>query len=445
MHGNSEDTFTKLQRIAELAKQNRELAFTSLNHLLDKTLLREAWRITDRNRKAAPGVDGVTADEYAVGAYDRLESLLERVKSGAYRAPPVQRGYVPKGTGSEQRPIGKPTFEDKILQRAVVMLLEALYEPLFHEGSYGFRKGRSAHQALEDLWQRTMSSGGGWILDVDIRKFFDTLDHGCLREFLRHRVRDGVLLRLIGKWLKAGVMEDGALSYPEEGTPQGGVISPLLANIYLHYVLDEWIEQELKPQLRGRVFLIRFADDFVLGFTCEADARQVLELLPQRFSAYGLTIHPNKTRLVRFRPRPKGRGQKHLDEPHTFDFLGFTHYWARSRKGRWVVKRKTATDRQTRAIRKIALWCRRNRHKPLREQQAVLRTKLQGHYNYYGITGNSKSLASFYHFVRRVWKKWLARRNRERRWNWDRHSRMLECYPLPLPRSVHSLLRAANP
>ena len=226
MHGNSETTLTKLQRIAELAKQNRTMAFTSLNHLLDMTTLTEAFTITDRKRKAAPGVDGVTADEYADGAYDRLRSLLERVKAGTYRAPPVQRAYIPKGQGSAKRPIGIPTFEDKVLQRAVVMLLEPLYEPLFHEGSYGFRKGRSAHQALEDLRQQTMTTGGGWILDVDIRKFFDTLDHGCLRELLRRRVRDGVLLRLIGKWLKAGVLEDGNLSFPEEGTPQGGVMTP---------------------------------------------------------------------------------------------------------------------------------------------------------------------------------------------------------------------------
>ena len=304
MHGNSDNTLTKRQRIAELAEANREMAFTSLNHLLDMTTLTEAHTITDRKHRAAPGVDGVTADEYAQGAYDRLQSLLQRAKSGTYKAPPVRRVHIPKGGGSETRPIGIPTFEDKVLQRAVVLLLEPLYEPLFHEGSYGFRRGRSAHQALESIWKQTMATGGGWILDVDIRKYFDTLDHGCLRELLRRRVRDGVLLRLIDKWLKAGVLEDGALWYPEEGTPQGGVISPLLANIYLHYVLDEWIEQDVKPRLRGRVFLIRYVDDFVLGFTCEADARRVLAELSQRFEEHGLTIHPDKTRLVRFRPRP---------------------------------------------------------------------------------------------------------------------------------------------
>ena len=439
MPGNSENTLTQHQRIAELAKQRPEMAFTSLNHLLDLRTLWDAFHKTPM--KKAPGVDGQTAADYEEDLMGNLKSLLERAKSGTYRAPPVRRVHIPKGTGGETRPIGIPTFEDKVLQRAVVMILEPLYEPLFHEGSYGFRPERSAHQALESLWRQTMATRGGWILDVDIRKFFDTLDHGHLRELLQHRVCDGVLLRLIGKWLNAGVLEDGNLSYPDEGTPQGGVISPLLANIYLHYVLDKWIEQDVKPRLRGRVFLIRYADDFVLGFTCEEDARRVLGLLPKRFGKYGLTIHPDKTRLVRFRPGAKAHGSHPTDEPHTFDFLGFTHYWGLSRKGRPVVKRKTASNRLTRAITTIADWCRRNRHKPLSEHHTTLKRKFQGHYNYYGITGNSASLSKFYHFATRAWKKWLSRRNRERRWNWDCHRRMMERYPLPLPIAVHSVLR----
>ncbi len=439
MPRNSNDTSTKRQRIAELAKQNHQMAFTSLNHVLDLDLLREAFYRTPK--KKAPGIDGQTWAEYEANLEDNLQSLLDRAKSGTYHAPPVRRVHIPKGSGSETRPIGIPTLEDKVLQRAVVMLLEPLYEPLFHEGSYGFRPKRSAHQALEQLRAQIMASTGGWVLDVDVRKFFDMLDHGCLRELLRQRVRDGVLLRLISKWLNAGVLEDGRLSHPDKGTPQGGVISPLLANLYLHYVLDEWIEQEVKPRLRGRVFLIRYADDFVLGFTCEADARMVLDLLPQRFSAYGLTIHPDKTRLVRFRPRPRGRGPKHLDLPHTFDFLGFTHYWALSRKGRWVVKRKTISSRFTRALTRIAQWCRRNRHLKLTEQHDKLSQKVRGHYNYYGITGNSQSLSAFHMRVIRIWKKWLGRRNRERKWNWTRHNRMMERYPLPRPIAVRSVLR----
>lgn len=340
-----------------------------------------------------------------------------------------------------QSPVTVPTLEDKVLQRAVLLLLEPLYEPLFHAGSYGFRPGRSAHQALESLWKQLMDSTGGWLLDVDIRKFFDTLDHGHLQALLRHRVRDGVLLRLIGKWLNAGVLEDGELSHPDEGTPQGGVISPLLANIYLHYVLDAWLEEAVQPRIAGRVFLIRYADDFVLGFTSEADARRLLELLPQRFAKYGLTIHPDKTRLVRFRPGPVGLRAGDSPQPGTFDFLGFTHYWARSTKGRWVVKRKTATTRFTRAIKKISAWCRFHCHTPLSDQHTTLSSKLRGHFPYYGITGNSHALSAFRHFVTRVWKNWLSRRNRERSWTWSNHNRMLQRSPLPPAIAVHSTYR----
>ena len=441
MPRNSTDTSTKRQRIAELAKQDPQMVFTSLNHLLDLDLLRKAFYRTPK--KKAPGIDGQTWADYEVNLEANLQLLLERAKSGTYQAPPVRRVHIPKGSGSETRPIGIPTLEDKVLQRAVVMLLEPLYEPIFHEGSHGFRPGRSAHQALAQLRENTMATNGGWILDVDVRKFFDTLDHGCLRELLRHRVRDGVLLRLIGKWLHAGVLEDGQIFHPDEGTPQGGVISPLLANIYLHYVLDEWIERSVAPRLRGRVFLIRYADDFVLGFKCEADARLVLDWLPQRFSEYGLTIHPSKTRLVCFRPRVRGRGPKHSDLPHTFDFLGFTHYWALSRKRHWVVKQKTASDRFTRAVRRIATWCRVHLHLKLKEQHAKLSQKVRGHYNYYGITGNSQSLSGFQTRVLRVWKKWLGRRNRERKWNWAKHNRMLKRYPLPPPVAARSVLRHA--
>ena len=439
MPGNSTNTSTKRQRIAELAKQKPEMAFTSLNHLLDLDLLREAFSRTPKDK--APGVDGQTYADYEANLEDNLRSLLARVRSGTYHAPPVRRVHIPKGTGNETRPIGIPTLEDKVLQRAVLMLLEPLYEPLFHAGSYGFRPGRSAHQALESLWKQLMDSTGGWVLDVDIRKFFDTLDHGHLQALLRHRVRDGVLLRLIGKWLNAGVLEDGEISHPDEGTPQGGVISPLLANIYLHYVLDTWLEQMVKPHLRGRVFLIRYADDFVLGFTGEVDARRVLDVLPQRFAKQGLTIHPDQTRLLRFRPGPVGRNVGDLPQSGAFDVLGFTHYWDRSRKGRWVVKRKTATHRFTRAIEKISAWCQFNRHQPLSDQHATLSSKVRGHCQYYGLTGNSHALSAFRHFVTRVWKKWLSRRNRERHWTWADHTRMLQRYPLPPATAVHSTYR----
>jgi RNA-directed DNA polymerase len=295
-----ENLSTRQQRIAERTKRSPELGFTSLAHLIDLEWLYDAYLRTRQD--GAVGVDGQTAADYEADLRNNLKSLLERAKSGTYQAPPVRRVHIPKGTGNETRPIGIPTFEDKVLQRAVVRVLETIYEQDFLDCSYGFRPRRSAHQALDTLWQQTMKMGGCWIVEVDIRKFFDTLDHAHLRELLKLRVRDGVLLRLIGKWLNAGVLEEGNLTFPEAGSPQGGVISPLLANVYLHYVLDVWFERVVKPRLKGRAFLIRYADDFVMGFACEHDARRVLDVLPKRFGKYGLTIHPDKTRLVPFRP-----------------------------------------------------------------------------------------------------------------------------------------------
>ena len=335
------DVSTKQQRIAEVAGQVPG-ALTSLSHHIDLNWLHEAYRRTRKN--GAPGVDGQTAKEYEAELEENLQSLLDRAKSGErYKAPPVRRVYIPKGDGST-RPLGIPTFEDKILQRAVVMAMEPVYEQDFLDCSYGFRPGRSAHQALEAGWKRLMDMGGGWVLEVDIRKFFDTLDHRHLREILERRVRDGVILRLIGKWLKAGVMESGSYMRPESGTPQGGVISPLLANIYLHEVMDVWFEREVKPRMKGSSFLIRYADDLIIGFKLESDASRVMDILPKRFGEYGLTLHPDKTRLIDFRKpqEPEDAGKR---GPGSFDLLGFTFFWAKSRKGNWVVKQRTAKSR----------------------------------------------------------------------------------------------------
>lgn len=424
---------TKLDRIARLAKQAPEMAFTSLSHHIDIDWLREAYRRTRKD--GATGIDGQTAAEYAAHLEDNLQALLDRAKSGMYRAPPVRRVHIPKGDGAQTRPIGIPTFEDKVLQRAVAMVLEAVYEQDFLNCSYGFRPGRSAHQALEVLQHESVCMAGGWVLEVDIKSFFDTLDHAHLREMLRRRVRDGVLLRLIGKWLNAGVMESGGLSYPEAGTPQGGVVSPLLANVYLHEVLDAWFERDVRPRLQGRSFLVRYADDAVMVFSCEDDARRVMAVLPKRFAKYGLTLHPDKTRLVEFR-RPDRRPPQDGDggRPGTFDLLGFTHFWGLSRKGRWVVKRRTARDRFTRALRRITEWCRRNRHQPVAEQSKALTQKLRGHFGYYGITGNYEALHRFWEHTKYAWRKWLARRSRSTGMPWDRMDRLLERYPLPSPR-----------
>lgn len=385
-------------------------------------------------------MDGQSAGQYAETLAENLQSLLNRAKSGDYRAPPVRRVHIPKGDGKSTRPLGIPTFEDKVLQRAVAMVLEAVYEQDFLPCSYGFRPGRSAHQALQRLWEVLSDMGGGWVLDVDIRKFFDTLDHGWLRELVQRRVRDGVLLRLIGKWLNAGVLEEGAVSYPDEGTPQGGVISPLLANIYLHEVLDVWFEQEVKPRLGGRAELVRYADDFVICFEREEDARRVLEVLPKRFGKYGLALHPEKTRLVDFRsPRPEDKGR---GGPGSFDLLGFTHYWGVSRWGKRLVKRKTAASRLDRALKKVAEWCRRNRHRPTEEQHRSLTQKMRGHYSYYGITGNWHALRAFARQVERRWYKWLSRRS-QRRLSLSKFWQMLKASPLPQPRVVQSVYRLA--
>jgi len=443
MHRNSNSVSLEQARIAELAKQSPEMGFTSLIHHLDRDWLSEAyWRT---RKDGAPGVDGQTWAEYGQELEANLNSLLERLKAKRYRAPAVRRKHIPKaGRPGETRPLGIPTLEDKVLQRAVAMLLEPIYEQDFSDDSYGFRAGRSAHQALESLWRQAMGISGGWVLELDIRKFFDEVDHRHLMEFLKHRLRDGALLRLIGKWLKAGVMENGRLSYTDAGTPQGGVISPLLANIYLHYVLDRWFDEEARPRLRGYAYMVRFADDAVLGFSDGADARRVFEVLPKRFERFGLRLHPQKTRLVDLRkPRrdetpPKGPGCA----TRSFDFLGFTHYWARSRKGAWVIKRKTAGSRLARTIRALHEWCRNNRHRPLAEQQRALNRKLQGHCGYFGITGNSRSLNALRYRLHCVWRYWLSRRNRKRVMTWPRFKRLLERYPIRPATAIHSVCRA---
>jgi group II intron reverse transcriptase/maturase len=432
---------TKQQRIAELAKQMPGVGLTSLSHHIDMEWMREAHRRTRKD--AAPGIDGQTAKEYEEKLEENLRSLLNRAKEGdTYRAPPVRRVYIPKGEGREKRPIGIPTFEDKVLQRAAVMALEPVYEQDFLDCSYGCRPGRSAHQALRMVRTQLMEWGGGWIVEVDIRKYFDTVEHKKLREIVGKRIRDGVLRRLIGKWLRAGVLEDGRRWYPEAGTPQGGVVSPLLANAYLHEVLDTWFQDEVKPRLRGRAFLVRFVDDVIIGFTDLGDARRVMEVMPKRFGKYGLELHPEKTRLVPF-GRPRGgnsrEGSDRGGSAGSFDFLGFTHYWARSREGRWVIKQKTAKDRVSRAATKLKVWLRAVRHWKVRKQHASLVRKVRGHDQYYGITGNWQALHDFRYHVQRTWRKWLSRRSQRGCMDWPRMNQLLERYPLPRPVIYHSM------
>jgi RNA-directed DNA polymerase len=423
---------TKRQWIAELARRKPGEVLFSLHHVIDLEWMQEAYELTRKD--GATGIDGVTADDYEANLEANLADLLDRIKSGRYKAPPVRRTYIPKADGS-QRPLGIPTFEDKVAQRAIVMVLEVVYEQDFLPCSWGFRPGRSAHGALRELYSATLQRQH-WVLDVDIRKYFDSIPHSQLRAILDQRVTDGVIRRMIDKWLKAGVLEDGLLRLATEGTPQGGVISPMLSNIFLHHVLDEWVENEVKPRLAGGCTLVRYADDFVMTFKSHRDAKRVLEVLGKRLGRYGLTLHPGKTRFIDFRPGRKGGTHPDCKAP-PFDFLGFTHVWVKSRKGQNVVRQQTAKSRLARALTAINDWCRTNRHQLLSWQHARLSAKLKGHYAYYGITGNLRQLQGYSYQVERLWWRWLARRTRAKRLTWARFGAFLDRHPLPRPHVVH--------
>ena len=434
--------FTKQQRIADIARQRPQERLTALNHYLDVEWLTEAYHRLKRD--SAPGIDGQTVAEYGKQLESNLVSLLARAKSGHYFAPPVKRVHIPKGAG-ETRPIGMTTTEDKVLQKAVAMLLEPIFEQSFKDFSYGFRTGRSPHQALERIWLEAMRQGMRWVLEVDIRKYFDSINRSKLLELVGKRMGDGVVLRLLSKWLHAGVMEEGQVHFDEKGTPQGGIVSPILANIYLHEVFDCWFEEVVRERMAGKVFAVRYADDMVIGFTHRKDAERVHRVLFLRFEKYGLTLHPEKTQLVPF-GRP-GKGGPDGDPPHqpgTFDFLGFTHYWGKSRKGNGVIQRKTAAKRLARSIKAVGEWCRQHRHEGMFDQFRQLVRKLDGHYAYYGITGNSRSLNRMRTAVIDLWRKWLSRRHRGAHGlTWERMQSLLkDVYIFPYARVIHSIYRA---
>lgn len=428
-----DNMYTKQRRIAQAAEKHSGKSLTSVAHHIDVQWMYCAYEWTRRD--GAAGIDGVTAAEYEVGLWEKLKNLVELLKSGNYRAPPVKRVYIPKaGSSTEKRPIGIPTYEDKILQRAIVMALEPIVEREFYDFSYGFRPRKSAHMALERIWKESMGMNGGYVIDMDISKYFDTIDHKLLREMLRRRVSDGVITRVIGKWLNAGVMDGGKREYPGKGTPQGGVISPLLSNLFLHEVLDGWFVKVVKPRMRGKAAMVRYADDAVIMCELKEDAERIYKVLGKRFEKYGLKIHPEKTRLLDF-TKP-GEGQRKGNS--SFTFLGFTHYWTKSRKGNWMVGRKTDSKRMRRAICAVSAWCKANRHKPLREQWETLRAKITGHYAYYGISLNFRSIQEFHERIKTVWKKWLNRRGRKGYRNWEAFADYLKDWPLPKPRIMHS-------
>ena len=439
------DVSTKQLRIARIAKQKKDEVITQLHHYMDVEWLRVAF--AELRKDSAPGIDARSVNEYSIKLLENLQRLLEQAKTGKYIAPPVRRVEIPKPGSSERRPIGIPTTEDKILQKAVQMLLEPVYEQEFYEFSFGFRAGKSAHQALGYIWKKIMDNGIGWIIDLDIRKFFDTVKHDILRQLLSARVRDGVITRLIGKWLNAGVMKDRVVSYPGQGTPQGGIISPLLSNIYLHEALDRWYMEVIRPLLKGQSFMIRYADDALFGFKSRKEAEYVLVALKERLAQFGLELHPDKTRLVKFNRQKTEHGKTRPPTQDSFDFLGFTHYWGKSLKGYWIVKRKTSRKKYKEKLKGINIWCRENRHLPMRIQYDKLCRKLKGHYAYYGITGNARSLSKYLCEVTRIWKKWLCRRSwKGFRLNWERFNQLLDTrFPLPSVKVVHSIYRAAKP
>ena len=422
---------TTLQWAAELARRDRGVKFRSLACKIGVEFLREAYgRLADK----APGIDGAMKAEYSAKLEENLAALHRRLKEQKYQAPPVRRVLIPKDEHST-RALGLPTLEDKIVQGAVKLLLEAIYEQDFYDCSYGFRPQRSCHDAIKEVRTGIAKKGLRYVIDADNSKCFDSFDKQHLREFIGRRVVDGSMIRLIGKWLNAGVMDGSEVIYPERGTPQGGVISPLLANIYLHYVLDEWFEMIVRRRCAGRVSLVRYCDDFVIACEQKSDADRIMRVLPQRFGKYGLTIHSQKTRLVEF-TKPSGDKQ---EGRKTFNFLGFTFYWGRSRKGYWVVQKTTAKERLSRAKKRIHEWCKNNRHRPVKEQRSILEAKLSGHYNYYGVIGNYTRLKVIYNWTTRFWQKWLNRRGAKKPLKWKRFHHLLTAYPLPPPKIMHGM------
>ncbi|MEM9463187.1 MAG: group II intron reverse transcriptase/maturase [Myxococcota bacterium] len=423
-----ENMSPELLKVVERAKERPEERFTSLAHLIDVPAL---TRVYDRIRKgAAVGVDGVTKEDYGQELGGNLQDLHERLKSKQYRHQPIRRVHIPK-EGGRTRPIGISAFEDKLVQGAVRDVLEAIYEQDFLNCSYGFRPGRSAHDAVRSIDRGVHRGEMRWILEADIASFFDSIDRKVLMEMLHIRVADKSLLRLVGKCLHVGVLDGEELSSPDIGTAQGSALSPLLGNVYLHYVLDLWFEQEVRPRIGGRAMLVRYADDFIVCIERRGDAERMMEVLPKRMGRYGLTLHPDKTRLVPFGRPPAG--QTRGKGPGTFDFLGFTFYWGRSQKGRWCMRCKTRLARRRRAAKSIADWCRRHRHLPVAVQHVALKRRIQGHFNYYGVSGNFRWLLWLVEQVRRSWHKWLRRRSQRTRLTWKRYAELLERFPLPQP------------
>ena len=431
----SSDLQSSLERIRQAARQDKGLRFTALwHHVYDTDRLREAY--FSLKQKAAPGVDGETWEHYGADLERNLKCLSERLKRGAYQAKPVRRVYIPKPDG-RQRPLGVPTLEDKLVQRATTGVLSAIYEADFKGFSYGFRPGRSPHDALDALYMGISTRKVSWVLDADIRGFFDAIDHGWMMKFIEHRIADQRVVRHVKKWLNAGVLEDGVRTQAEHGTPQGGSISPLLANVYLHYVFDLWVDQWRQKHARGEVIVVRFADDFVVGFQYRSDAERLLEELRERFLKFNLELHADKTRLIEFgRFAAENRRRRGEGKPETFDFLGFTHVCDKTRNGKFIVLRQTMRKRMRAKLKQLKEELRVRWHVPIPAVGQWLRSVLLGHYQYYGVPRNGRKLSAFRYQVFRLWLRALRRRSQRSRRLQARMARLAELY-IPSPRICH--------
>ena len=416
-----------LLKVAERAKRHPEVKMLALAHHIDEPALERAFRRLRRD--AAVGVDGYTVDQYGEKLAENLQALRARMKAGQYRHQPIRRVNIPKENGTT-RPIGISTVEDKIVQGVLRDVLEAIYEQDFLDCSYGFRPRRGAHDAIRALKGVIDGGDANYIVEADIVSFFDSIDRKVLMEMLRDRIADETLMRLVGKCLHVGILDGERILEPDEGTAQGSSLSPLLGNIYLHHVLDVWFQREVQPRLQGRSALVRYADDFVLCFECEDDAERVWKILGARFAKYGLTLHPKKSRCFSFRPPRDGDDKGGT----TFDFLGFTSHWGRTRQGMQRVAFRTRGTRLRRAIKAAYEWCRRHRHDPVQEQYLALKRKLIGHYNYFGVNGNSHALHQLRYRVTRAWRFWLDRRSQRARMKWKRFTELLRRFPLPAAR-----------
>ena len=431
------DMETKLNLITKRAIEDKRFKFTSLAHLLNETSLKECFYMLEKDKAA--GVDEVTFEEYEMYLNTNIQKLVKRMKTGKYYPQPVRRAYIPKGEG-KFRPLGIPCLEDKIVQMGVSRILNAIFEPNFLDCSYGFREGRSCHQALKQLDNTIMTKPVNHIIDADIRGFFDNVEHDWLVEMLKQKIADKNFLKIIVRFLKAGVMEDGKILATEEGTPQGGIISPVLSNVYLHYVLDLWVEKVVKREVQGYVDLIRYCDDFVILVQYKEEAGKILLLLEERLNKFGLDLAKEKTRAIEFGRYAKVNAERIGKKPDTFDFLGFTHYCDRSRKGNFKVGRKTRRKKFNAKLKEMNEWLKAVRNLvELKEWWKTLSAKLRGHYEYYGISGNYASIEEYYKRSCNLAYKWLNRRSQKKSMNWVQYTEYLNQFPLPKPEIKHNI------